>query len=160
MRPRPPLLSLVLAASLSTSISRSACAQPRRSESADRAAIAATAREFSARYMRGDAAGMTALYTEDGVIFPGGRPMIRGREAIQQYWTMPPGVQMVEHQTVSDSVVIVGNTAYDWGTFHSRVSRDDEPGNRGYGKYVIVWRRGDDGQWRMHLDIWNGSPAP
>lgn len=160
MRPLPPLLALVLAASLSTSISRPASAQPRRSEPDDRAAIAAIAKEFSARYMRGDAAGMTALYTDDGVIFPGGRPMIRGREAIQQYWTMPPGVKMVEHQTVSDSIVIVGNTAYDWGTFHSRVSRNGEAGNRGYGKYVIVWRRGDDGQWRMHLDIWNGSPAP
>jgi dipeptidyl aminopeptidase/acylaminoacyl peptidase len=55
--------------------------------------------------------------------------------------------------------VIVGQTAYDWGTFYSASSRDGVTGQRGHGKYVIVWRKEADGHWRMHLDIWNTSPA-
>jgi ketosteroid isomerase-like protein len=126
----------------------------------DLAAIAKAGAEFSQLYMKGDAEGMAALYTADGAIFPGGRPIIKGREAIQAYWTLAPNVKMVDHKTTADSVVIVGNTAYDYGTFHSQSSRDGVVGNMGYGKYVIVWQKQPDGRWLMHLDIWNGSPAP
>src|SRR5262249_13582632 len=108
----------------------------------------------------GDAKGMAALYAPGGVIFPGGRPMIRGREAIAQYWTLPAGVKEVEHKATPDSVIVVGNTAYDYGTFHARSSRDGQLGNPGFGKYVIVWERQADGRWLIHLDIWNASPAP
>jgi ketosteroid isomerase-like protein len=123
-------------------------------------AIGRVAADFSQRYMRGDAKGMANIYTENGVIFPGGRPMIKGRQAIEAYWTLAPGVTVVEHKTTADSVIIVGNTAYDYGTFIARNARDGQPGNLGYGKYVIVWQRQTDGRWLMHLDIWNSSPAP
>jgi ketosteroid isomerase-like protein len=135
----------------------SAKAQSTRSEVA---AIGRVAAEFSQLYMKGDAAGMTALYTPDAVIFPGGRPMMKGREAIRAYWTLPANVKMVDHKTTADSIVIVGNTAYDYGTFRSQSSRDGQLGNVGYGKYVIVWQKQPDGRWLMYLDIWNGSPAP
>lgn len=123
-------------------------------------AIGRVAAQFSQLYMKGDARGMAAIYTEDGVIFPGGRPMIKGRAAIQTYWTLAPGVTVVEHKTTADSIIVVGNTAYDWGTFVARNAREGQAGNPGYGKYVIVWQRQRDGRWLMHLDIWNSSPAP
>jgi ketosteroid isomerase-like protein len=25
------------------------------------------------------------------------------------------------------------------------------------GKYVVVWKKGDDGIWMLHVDIWNTS---
>jgi ketosteroid isomerase-like protein len=53
-----------------------------------------------------------------------------------------------------------GNIAYDYGMFRARTARDGQPNPAGAGKYVIVWRRQRDGRWLMHLDIWNGSPAP
>jgi len=100
------------------------------------------------------------LYIENGAIFPGGRPIIKGRAAIKAYWTLPPNVKVVEHKTTADSVIVVGNTAYDYGTFRAVNSRDGQTGNPGYGKYVIVWQKQRDGRWLMHLDIWNNSPAP
>jgi len=127
---------------------------------AEIAAIGRVAADFSQRYMRGDAQGMAQLYTENGVIFPGGRPMIRGRDAIAGYWTLPAGTTVVEHKTTADSIIVVGNTAYDYGTFRARNAKDGQSGNVGYGKYVIVWQRQPDGKWLMHLDIWNNSPAP
>ncbi|HUQ80521.1 MAG TPA: DUF4440 domain-containing protein [Gemmatimonadaceae bacterium] len=130
------------------------------SRAADLAAIGKVAADFSARYVRGDAQGMAQLYTENGAIFPGGRPIMRGRAAIAEYWTLPTGTKVIEHKTTADSVIIVGNTAYDYGTFRARNEKDGQPGNVGYGKYVIVWQRQGDGRWLMHLDIWNGSPAP
>jgi ketosteroid isomerase-like protein len=127
---------------------------------ADVEQITRVAAEFSQRYIRGDAKGMAELYTESGVIFPSGRPMIRGRRAIQDYWTLPPNVKVLEHKTTADSVIVSGNTAYDYGTFRAVNSRDGQAAPPGYGKYVIVWQRQADGRWLMHLDIWNGSPTP
>ena len=135
-------------------------ARSQASASGDIAAIGKVAAEFSQRYMRGDAQGMADLYIENGAIFPGGRPIIKGRAAIKAYWTLPPNVKVVEHKTTADSVIVVGNTAYDYGTFRAVNSRDGQTGNPGYGKYVIVWQKQRDGRWLMHLDIWNNSPAP
>jgi ketosteroid isomerase-like protein len=25
------------------------------------------------------------------------------------------------------------------------------------GKYVVVWQKGGDGVWKLHVDIWNSS---
>ena len=27
------------------------------------------------------------------------------------------------------------------------------------GKYVVVWKKGSDGTWRLYRDIWNADPA-
>ena len=156
MRPlRHACLAVVLLAAASTA----AIAQAGRGTQADIAAIKKLGAEFSQLYMKGDNDAMAKIYTEDGAIFPPGRPIITGRKAIGEYWKLAPGVTVVEHQTVADSIVIRGDIAYDYGTFRARNARDGQPGNPGFGKYVIVWRR-TGGQWLMHLDIWNSSPAP
>ena len=161
-RRRAALLFALVAASLG-----SACMRVRvnrgGSESASSDAIAAITRvatEFSARYMRGDAAGMAAIYTDDGVIFPGGRPAIRGRPAIEAYWRLPANERVTMHKVTADSVVVRGDIAYDYGTFMVSGERDGKPWGPSHGKYVIVWREVSAGDWRMHLDIWNSSPAP
>ena len=126
---------------------------------ADRVAQIATAsREFSARYERGDAAGQAAIYVEDGIIFPPGRTAIRGRAAIQEFWKLPEGERVERHRAIADSIVLVDDTAYDWGTYTVEGVRGGQP-YRGGGKYVIVWREVSPGTWRMHLDMWNAGPA-
>jgi ketosteroid isomerase-like protein len=149
----------IIATALLTGFSGTAGAQSGRGSGADIAAIKKTGAEFSQLYMKGDNEAMARIYTEDGVIFPPGRPMISGRKAIAEYWKLGQGVTVVEHQTVADSIIIRGDIAYDYGTFRARNARDGQPGNPGFGKYVIVWRK-TGGQWLMHLDIWNNSPAP
>lgn len=124
------------------------------------AAIGRVSRDFSARYMRGDAAGMAAIYTDDAVIFPPGRPAIRGRPALEEYWRLAAGERIIDHRVTSDSVVLRGDIAYDYGTYVVRGERGGKPFGPTHGKYVIVWREVAPGDWRMHLDIWNGSPPP
>jgi len=129
-------------------------------ETAARTAIAAAARDFSARYERGDVAGMVALYTPDGVILPPGRPAIRGTEALRAYWTLPAGVRVLEHRVTADSVVVAGPVAYDWGTYRVRTSNAEGAERETIGKYVIVWRESAPGEWRMHVDMWNDTRPP
>lgn len=130
------------------------CAQ---TAAADSVAIHRLGQQFSAAYMRGDAAAMADLYTSDGVIFPERSDRITGREAITRYWTLEPGRRITRHKLMPSRIVVDGDHAYDYGSYEIAGERHGTPWGPFRGKYVVVWRR-DKGTWRMHLDIWNGYP--
>ena len=103
------------------------------------------ARQFSAAYMRGDAAAMADLYTSDAVIFPERSEQITGREAIRRYWTLGPGRRVTRHVLRPTRIVVDGEHAYDYGTFEVAGERDGIAWGPSRGKYVVVWRREKDG---------------
>jgi|GEM_PF-2104479 len=116
--------------------------------------IAAAARAFSAAYMREDVEAMMDYYTEDAAIFPTQGDILDTPVAIAKYWTVPEGIDVLHHESISENLQIVGNTAYDYGYYQGRINRRGEE-SEFQGKYVIVWEKGGDGQWRMKVDIWN-----
>ncbi|HYF39398.1 MAG TPA: nuclear transport factor 2 family protein [Gemmatimonadales bacterium] len=126
---------------------------------ADSAAIHDLARQFSAAYVRGDAAAMARLYTKDAVIFPERSEAITGREAIQRYWTLPDGRRITRHVITPQHIRVDGRHAYDHGTFEIAGERDGKSWGPDRGKYVVVWRR-EGNSWRIHLDMWNSGPEP
>ena len=129
------------------------CAQ---SAAVDSAAIHNAGRQFSAAYMRGDAAAMADLYTSDAVIFPERSERITGREAIARYWTLGPGRRVTRHVLTPVRIVVDGHHAYDYGTYEIAGERDGTAWGPDRGKYVVVWRC-EKGIWRMQLDIWNSG---
>jgi ketosteroid isomerase-like protein len=120
-------------------------------------AIKEAARQFSAAYMRGDAAAMVAIYTRDAVIFPEQSDAISGYDAIKQYWTMRPGRKVTRHLLRPTHVEVDGQHAYDHGTYEIAGERDGKAWGPFRGKYLVVWRREADG-WKMQLDMWNSGP--
>lgn len=150
---RAPLALIASVLSL-TPAARPAAAQGTRSDSV---AIYEAARQFSAAYVRGNAAAMAALYAPDAVIFPERSDAITGRDAIRQYWTLKEGQRITLHRLTATSVVIDGKHAYDHGTYEIAGERDGKAWGPSRGKYVVVWRREPNG-WRMQLDMWNSSP--
>lgn len=126
---------------------------------ADSAAIHELARQFSAAYVRGDAAAMANLYTSDAVIFPERSERITGREAITGHWKLKPGSRVTRHVVTPTRIVVDGEHAYDYGIFEVAGERDGTAWGPFRGKYVVVWRR-EKGSWRMQLDIWNSGPEP
>jgi ketosteroid isomerase-like protein len=125
----------------------------------DTHAIQEAARQFSAAYMRGDAEAITALYTQDAVIFPERSAAISDRAALERYWTVKPGQKITRHLLISTQVVVDGNHAYDHGIFEIEGERNGKSWGPLRGKYLVVWRRESDG-WKMHLDMWNSGPEP
>jgi uncharacterized protein (TIGR02246 family) len=125
----------------------------------DTEAIKEAARQFSAAYMRGDAAAMVALYTPDAVIFPEQSHAISGHDAIKHYWTMRPGRKVTRHVLMPTRVEVDGQHAYDHGTYEIAGERDGKTWGPFRGKYLVVWRRESDG-WKMQLDMWNSGPEP
>lgn len=128
-------------------------------EQKDIEAIRNASTRFSAAYVRGDIEEMLSIYTDDGVIFPNGRNMMRGKEKLRGYWTLRPGRKITYHKATPVEISVEGDTAYDYGNYEVRGTQEGVAWEPAFGKYVIVWKRTGD-SWKMHLDIWNGNPAP
>lgn len=115
--------------------------------------------QFESCFERGDAAALASLYTPGAVLLPTGMETIQGTEGIQAFWqgAMQMGIQRVQLQT--QEVEQLADTAIELGhytLFGPNAQLIDQ------GKYLVVWKE-QQGQWRLHQDIWNSSqptPAP
>lgn len=123
------------------------------------AGIAATTGQFETAFNGGDAAAMAMLYTPDAALLPPGAARIDGREGVQAMWQgfMDAGVRDLDLETVE--LEVHGDSASEVGTF--TLTAPDGEGGRvtAGGKYIVLWREGEDGVWRLHRDIWNENPA-
>jgi uncharacterized protein (TIGR02246 family) len=131
-----------------------ACTRASDDPQVDRDAIAAASREFSAAYTRGDTAVIGHLYTDSAQLIPPGR-VIRGRENITRYFAPVPKRTVLSHQMKSDTLTVDGNTAIDVGVWSSSWQRDGDTVQTVSDRYLVVWKRGADGNWRMEFDMWH-----
>jgi uncharacterized protein (TIGR02246 family) len=122
-----------------------------------RGAIVAANENFMATFKGGDAASMAALYTENGQLLPPNGDFVTGRQAIQAFWQalLDMGIKEAKLETVETEGH--GDTAIEVGRFSLHGEGGQELDN---GKYIVIWKR-QDGQWKLHRDIFNSSkPAP
>lgn len=117
-----------------------------------REAIAATNQKFEKALVFGDWAGLAALYTENGQLLPPNSDIVSGRQAIQEFWQ---GAFSSIGQASLETVEVAGqgDTAYEVGKY---VLIDASRQLIDRGKYVVIWKY-QDGQWKLHRDIWNSN---
>ncbi|WP_162055943.1 YybH family protein [Pontibacter pamirensis] len=113
-------------------------------------------KKFMEAYRRGDAAGMAALYTEDGMIMPPNSDIVEGREQIQNFFQalMNMGIKSIELQT--REVEQHENTAYEVSRATLSVEGDQVVDEA---KYIVIWKR-ENGDWKLHRDIFNSNLKP
>ena len=120
-----------------------------------RKSVAEGNRKFGAAADRKDYAGMAALYTDEAKVLPPDAPIVTGRKAIEEFWRSAAaalGLTSVTLKTLD--LEAAGDNAYEVGEADLRLSSGPAKV-----KYVVVWLKGDDSQWRIHRDIWNNMPA-
>ncbi len=150
-------LTLVLVLSL-TMMTAPAMAQQKAAPAdaaAVRAAIERANAEWAAASLRHDAATIAAQYTEDAIIMGPGAPAATGRSVIQAgVAEMPP---ILEPRLTIAEVEVFGTTALERGTFHMKLAVPGQAPVTDDGKYLIEWKRGSDGAWRRHREIFNSD---
>jgi uncharacterized protein (TIGR02246 family) len=122
-----------------------------------REAIAAANETFMAAAKRGDVAGLAALYTENGQVLPPNSDFVTGKQAIQAFWQAirDMGIKAATLETVE--LESHGDTATEVGKY---TLLGDEEQVLDEGKYIVIWKQ-EDGEWKLHRDIFNSSmPAP
>lgn len=115
--------------------------------------IAAANDKFMENFKSGDAASLAALYTEDGQVLPPNSDFVTGHEAIQAFWQALMDMGIREAKLEILEVESHGDTAIEVSKF-TLLGEGKQMLNEG--KYIVVWKQ-DQGQWKMHRDIFNTS---
>lgn len=115
--------------------------------------IAAANDKFMENFKSGDAASLAALYTEDGQVLPPNSDFVTGHEAIQAFWQALMDMGIREAKLEILEVESHGDTATEVSKF-TLLGEGKQMLNEG--KYIVVWKQ-DQGQWKMHRDIFNTS---
>ncbi len=115
-----------------------------------------------ARASVGVAAALSATFTDDGAFLPPHAPRVDGPDNIQEFWAIvlgQPGFSIMWEPT-SAHVSEGGDLGYTLGPYEMTV--DDPDGNPMslVGKYLTVWRKQADGQWKVTADIFNEDAPP
>lgn len=112
---------------------------------------------FSEGFPKGDASITASVYTEDAVICPPDSEMIRGKKAIEEFWD---GVmKMGAKEAVLTTVELCGSedTLHELGKGVLKIQPEGQEPIEQKVKYVVVWKRTEDG-WKYQWDIWNNTP--
>ena len=107
-------------------------------------------RDYERLWAAGDAAGLAAIFAEDGFVLQNGRPPVRGRAAIQQAYSNAQGPLRLRALGFAAD----GNVGYIIGAY----AYGDEPGDMG--KFVLALRREAGGPWLIASDIDNMNRMP
>lgn len=110
----------------------------------------------------GDAAALTALYTDDAYVLIPDQDLAHGSAAIQSAFeglfeqiTFEDVTIDIEHLDVAGS----GDVAYGVGTYTDRMLLADGTTVEEAGKFTAVYEN-VDGEWLMVADAWNANAAP
>src|SRR6476646_671649 len=110
---------------------------------ADRTAINALRDQFIAAYRAGDPDRVTALYEENATVMPHDQPTIVGRSEIAKHERDSFGqVSVGDVQIKSDKLQIMGDWAYDRGTFSVTITpKGGGAPMTDTGRYLVVLHR-------------------
>jgi ketosteroid isomerase-like protein len=145
------LLALLVLAGMGVSFAQKSAG------SADEQAIRKLDKEWSAAAQSKDAGKTVSYYAEDASAFPFNAPIATGKEQIQKLWAglmSMPGFSLSFAPTKIE-VAKSGDLAYDIGTFELKDNDANGTLTTTIGKYVVVWKRQPDKQWKVVADIFN-----
>ncbi len=119
------------------------------------AAITAASEAFDAAYNAADAAAISAMYTNDAVVYPPGGEAIEGMEAISAWFAggLVEGGPTLDLQT--GDVFAIEGAALETGSY---VMTGADGSHIDHGNYMVAWSHTEDG-WRMARDMWNSNMA-
>ena len=149
MRTAAALIALALAA----------CASAPPSPEADLDALEAFSAEWRAAYQSGDFDAMADLYEPDAWLMTRDQPARKGRDAILEYFATSR--QSGATATIvfdREERTIDGDYAFQIARWWLESPRAVGEPVRDSGRSLVIFKRGDDGRWRLWRDIDNNTP--
>jgi uncharacterized protein (TIGR02246 family) len=116
---------------------------------------------FTAAYAAADPDAVAQLYAEDAFYLAPGEDVLRGRAAIREVFARFLGGFEPGQGPVIDFEILDRNVDGNLATYIGYY-RIGQPGGepRRAGKFVVVWKLGADGAWRIHADGYSGLSPP
>lgn len=154
---------LVLTLAQASSLWAQEKAAPKGSDAALRAAIESVNARFANAMKAGDATALAGLYTDDALLMAPTTPQLQGRAAIAnvfgEWFTQ---MKITDFALTAGDVIPAGDYAVETGAYSMTMQLKGEAAPvTDKGKYIVVWKRGADGSWKLHRDVWNSDlPVP
>ena len=117
--------------------------------------------KFVEAFNRGDVDALETLHAADAMLLPPDSPAERGREAVMSGYKeiLEAGWKNMSLQSIE--IDSDGGLAYHVGKVEADVPTAAGSSKRVAGKYVDIYKRGEDGSWKVHLTIFNmDAPLP
>ena len=130
----------------------------------NRAADEATIRGLDAQWSKAagahDLNGTISYYSDDAVLLPPNAPVANGKDAIRAVWAelAAPGVS-IAWQASKVEVAKSGDLAYSTGSYTLTVGDPHGKLLSDRGKFLEVWKKQSDGQWKTVADTYNSDLA-
>ena len=135
------------------------CCRGYADSAADAAGVAAASLAWKETFNAGDPAAVTALYAEDAVLSAPGKPVVKGRAAIGQYFAKTAAEFATAGLTVADApmgeAVASGDLGYQWKTY---TIANRSGAVVGSGQLLTLFQR-TAGKWLIVGDTWNPDGA-
>ncbi len=123
-----------------------------------RKAISSQSGKLTAAFNRRDTAAIAAIYAENAHCMPPNRAPLKGREAIRTYYDT--GLKTGMNDLTMDTMSLESsgkNTAFEVGTFTTRLPVPEGGSMQNSGKYMAIWKKQADGTWLIQYNIWNSN---
>jgi uncharacterized protein (TIGR02246 family) len=109
-----------------------------------------------------DSQAFLALWAEDAAMFPAGEPVVVGKEKILAEWSpilTDPSVSLTWSPDKAE-IAGSGDLGYTYGKYLWTGKGSNGQTSTRHGKYVTIWRKEPDGQWRVVVDLGTPSDPP
>ena len=123
------------------------------------AAIATTSRLLDQALMDGDAAAAASHFTNDAILGESGLDDVVGRASILEFLVRGNQVRTVTHHALHrKELFLFGHSALEYGWFDETKRTSDNALLHERGRTMTLWRRDDDGAWRIHRLVISDLP--
>ena len=137
-------------------IAQLGCNKP---ESFDSAQVKESIEEACAKYSeairKANVTDVADVYTVDATIIPPDGDIVKGRQAIEEFYKKLFQIGMKEGVLTTIEVGGNGDTAYEIGKSKVRIQPEGQAAIQDSTRYLVIWKHQSDGTWKVHVDIWN-----
>jgi ketosteroid isomerase-like protein len=127
----------------------------------EREILLQTDREFSQMSVaKGAAEAFYEYLAEDAIQLLSNANPLFGKEDIYQGMQEAGQNYELKWEPKDGQVAKSGDLGWTWGTYLISVKLKDGQLKTGYGKYLNVWEKDQNGKWKVKVDMGNLSPAP
>ena len=118
-------------------------------------AIEGRAAQLAEAANSGDSEKVSQFYTETALLMPPGVPQVEGRAAIRDAWQGMFDAGVKDFKFTCHEASEAGDTAIEVSSLSASAPTEEGSRTTLVGKYIIIWKKGDNGDWYVHRDIWN-----
>ena len=150
----------------STAVLTVSCAPSEKPDTraADAAALQSLDEKWSATAGKNDLDGTLAFYADGAVLLPPNAPIATDKKSIRDAWAsmLGPGTAISWKVSKSEAAAS-GDLGYVYGSYVLDI-KDPKggPATHDQGKFLEVWKKQADGNWKCIVDTFNSDlpPAP